>query len=248
MNDGVKDCGSASNGRYVQGCRCDACRHAHAMTRKARELRSLTGRTYFVDAEPVRQRLLALYSMGYTKREIERFGVSGSTQYALIHAHNRSGKPLGRVRRETAEKLEAVKGRRLSPSQRVPADAAELMVRTWHDSGIALAQIAKRCGLDRQIVDSLYHGRRQSVKAVTLLALLDHKDELDDRARPPEPRRSYAGTLHKKLSDWEVEEAYAEHKAGKTMGALAARYHTYTKALKRAFDKLEERKATPCRA
>ena len=218
------------------------------MTRKARELRSLTGRTYFVDAEPVRQRLLALYSMGYTKREIERFGVSGSTQYALIHAHNRSGKPLGRVRRETAEKLEAVKGRRLSPSQRVPADAAELMVRTWHDSGIALAQIAKRCGLDRQIVDSLYHGRRQSVKAVTLLALLDHKDELDDRARPPEPRRSYAGTLHKKLSDWEVEEAYAEHKAGKTMGALAARYHTYTKALKRAFDKLEEREATPCRA
>ncbi len=247
MNEGVKDCGSASNGRYVQGCRCDACRHAHVMAWKARELRSLTGRTYFVDAEPVRQRLLALYSMGYTKREIERFGVSGSTQYALIHAHNRSGKPLGRVKRETAEKLARVRGRRLSPNQRVPADAAALMVRDWHDSGIALAQIAKRCGLDRQIVDSLYHGRSQSVRAVTLLALLDHKEELDDTARP-EPRRSCAGTLHKKLSDWEVEEAYAEHKAGKTMGALAARYHTHTKALKRAFDKLEEREATPCRA
>lgn len=247
MNEGVKDCGSASNGRYVQGCRCDACRHAHVMAWKVRELRSITGRTYFVDAEPVRQRLLALYSMGYTRREIERFGVSRSTQYALIHAHNRSGKPLGRVKRETAEKLARVRGRRLSPNQRVPADAAALMVRDWHDSGIALAQIAKRCGLDRQIVDSLYHGRSQSVKAATLLALLDHKEELDDTARP-EPRRSYAGTLHKKLSDWEVEEAYAEHKAGKTMGALAARYHTYTKALKRAFDKLEEKEAVPCRA
>lgn len=247
MNEGVRDCGSASNGRYVQGCRCDACRHTHAMARKARELRSLTGRTYFVDAEPVRQRLLALYSMGYTKREIERFGVSGSTQYALIHAHNRSGKPLGRVRRETAEKLASVSGRRLSPNQRVPADAAALMVRDWHGSGIPLVRIATTCGLDRQVADDLYHGRSRSVKAKTLMALLDHKEELDDMARP-EPRRSYAGTLHKNLSDWEVEEAYAEHKAGKTLGALAARYHTYTKALKRAFDKLEEREATPCRA
>jgi len=247
MNEGVKDCGKASNGRYVQGCRCDACRTAHTTAQKMGIWRNENGRTYFVDAGPVRERLLALYDLGYTKRELIRYGVSDSTQRALVHSHHRTGKPIKRVRRETAEKLAAVRGRKLSPGQRVPADAAALMVRTWHDSGVPLVRIANACGLDRGVVDSIYHGKQEQVKASTLVVLLRHKDELDDMARP-EPRRSYAGTLHKTLSDWEVEEAYAEHKAGKTMGALAARYHTYTKALERAFDKLEEREATPCRA
>ena len=247
MNEGVRDCGRASDSRYKRGCRCEACRAAHAKARKVCELRKATGKTYFVDAEPVRARLLALYALGYTKRELVRYGIGNTTQHALVHAHHRTGKPVRRVKRETAEKLSQVSGRRLSARQRVPADAAELMVRTWHDSGIPLARIARSCGLDRQVVDGLYHGKRRMVNAATLVAILDHKEELDDMARPG-PRRSYGGTLHKKLSDWEVEEAYAEHKAGKTMGALAARYHTYTKALKRAFDKLEERKATPCRA
>lgn len=247
MNEGMRDCGKASNGRYVQGCRCDACRHAHVMAWKARELRKLTGKTYYVDAAPVRERLLALYAMGYSKRELERYGISGSTQHALTHGHNRTKRPTTRVRRETAERLEAVRGRRLSPHQRVPADAAALMVRRWHDGGLPLVEVARRCGLDRQVVDGLYHGRRKAVSAATLLAMLDHREELDDMTRPA-PRRSYAGALHKKLSDWEVEEAYAEHKAGKTYKALAARYHTYTKALQRAFHKLELREEEACRA
>lgn len=246
MNEGTRDCGRASNGRYVKGCRCDACRHAHVMAWKARELRNLTGETYFVDAEPVRERLLELYAMGYSRREIERFGVSGSTQYALAHAHNRSGRPLTRVRRTTAERLAEVRGRRLSKGQRVPADAARLMVSTWADTGVPIARISRVTGLDRQVLDGLRHGRSRQVKAETLLALLDHRDELDDLARP-EPRRSYSGTLHRTLSDWEVEEAYARHRAGATIGALARAYHTYGKALRRAFERLEERRE-PCRA
>ena len=220
MNEGTADCGRASNGRYVQGCRCDACRHAHVMAWKARELRNLTGKTYYVDAEPVRERLLSLYAMGYTRREIERFGVSGSTQYALTHAHNRSGRPLTRVRRETADKLAAVRGRRLTKGQRVPADAAAHMIRGWHGAGTPLAQIAARCDLDRQVVDDIYHGRSRQVRAETLLALLDHKDELDDMTRPG-PRRSYKDTLTASLSDWEVEEAYARRESGVTLSVLA---------------------------
>ena len=247
MADAITDCGRASNGRYVQGCRCDACRAAHTTAQKMGKWRNANGKTYFVDAGPVRERLLALYALGYTSRELERYGVNRATQRALVHAHNRTGKPVKRVKRETAEKLEAVRGRKLTPSQRVPADAAMLMVRTWHDSGLPLVRIAEVCGLQRDIVDSLYHGKQRQVKAGTLATILRHKGELDDMASP-DPRRSYANTLHKKLSDWEVKEAYEERKAGKTMKELAARYHTYTKALRRAFDKLEEREATPCRA
>lgn len=241
MNEGMADCGHASNGRYAQGCRCDACRHAHVMAWKARELRNLTGETYFVDAEPVRDRLLSLYAMGYSRRELERFGISGSTQYALVHRHNRSGRPLTRVRRETADKLAAVRGRRLSKGQRVPADAAAHMVREWHDAGIPLAQIAARCGLDRQAVDNLYHGRSRQVKAETLLALLGHKEEIDDLTSPA-PRRSYKDTLSATLSDWEVEEAYQRHRSGTMLGVLAKQYRTSAKSLRRAFDRLEDRR------
>ena len=247
MNEGMRDCGRASNGRYVQGCRCDACRHAHATAGKARELRAIEGRPYFVDAAPVRERLISLYAMGYTQREIERYGVSRSVQGGLMRGHHRTGKPVRRVRRETAEKLAAVRGRRLTPGERVPAGAARLMVRGWADAGVPVARIERVTGVDRQTLDRLRHGDGDKVQARTLLALLDHKDELDDMARPG-PRRSYAGTLHKKLSDWEVEEAYAEHRAGKTLGELATRYHTYRKALQRSFRKLREREATPCRS
>ena len=81
------------------------------------------------------------------------------------------------------------------------------------------------------------------MKAETLMALLDHKDELDDLTRPA-PRRSYGETLSASLSNWEIEEAYARHKAGVTLSVLSMQYHVGPEHLRRAFGKLEERAAT----
>lgn len=179
MNEGMPDCGRASNGRYVSGCRCDACRAAHTREWKRREWRNLTGRTYYVDAEPVRRRLEELYAMGYTRRELDRMGIHKSCQYNLTTAHHRTGRPVERVRRETAERVMAVSGRKLAPHQLVRAEAAEALVRRWAEMGVPVARIARETGINRQTLDKLRHGRERRVRAETLLALLDHRNALD---------------------------------------------------------------------
>lgn len=195
MNEGLADCGRASNARYhLEGCRCDACKRAERLVRKTRELRTAEGRPEFVDAEPARRRLAELKAMGYTDREIERIsGVAHMTQYALTHRHWRTGEPVRRCRRETYEALMAVRGRSLTPGQAVDARAATALVRRWLQAGLPVAEVARVSGVDRQVLDALNHGERGSVQWRTLRALLAAKDELDARcARKPSdrPRKS----------------------------------------------------------
>ena len=64
---GLADCGRASNGRYVAGCRCDACKAARSAYERGRARTRGYGRpTEFVDAEPVRAKVRQLQAQGYT--------------------------------------------------------------------------------------------------------------------------------------------------------------------------------------
>lgn len=195
MNEGLTDCGRASNARYhLEGCRCDACKRAERLARKARELRLAEGRPEFVDAEPARQRLAELKAMGYTDKEIERIsGVGHTVQYSLTHRHWRTGEPVRRCRRETFEALMAVRGRNLTSGQKVDARAATALVRRWLQAGLPVMEVSRVAGVDRQVLDALNHGRRDFVQWRTLRSLLAAKDELDARcARKPSdrPRKS----------------------------------------------------------
>lgn len=70
---GLADCGRASNGRYVAGCRCDACKAARSAYERSRARTRGYGRpTEFVDAEPVRAKVRQLQAQGYTYAEMER--------------------------------------------------------------------------------------------------------------------------------------------------------------------------------
>lgn len=136
MNEGMADCGKASNAMYsARGCRCAACRAAHLAAYHERIRRRSSGQKYFVEAGPVRAKLEHLYEIGYSIKELGRMGVPKSTQYALMHAHSRSGKPLTRVNREVAQRIDEIAGRALAPAQVVPGDAAAYLVRRWADSG-----------------------------------------------------------------------------------------------------------------
>lgn len=99
---GLADCGRASNGRYVAGCRCDACKAARAAYERGRERARGYGRpTEFVDAEPVRAKVRQLQAQGYTYAEMERLaGVPHSTLHGLMCRHWRTGRPVKRCRRE----------------------------------------------------------------------------------------------------------------------------------------------------
>lgn len=173
-------CEKPSNARYVAGCRCPGCRAAHAKAYNLREMRNARGESYLVDAEPVRARIRALYAVGYSVRELDRMGISRSTQRNLTVRHHRTGKPVERVRRATAEKVYAVSGRCLARHTRVPADAARLLLGKWREAGIPIARVARATGISRHTLDPILHHRVDQVNADTLLALLSHKTEIDD--------------------------------------------------------------------
>ena len=195
INEGLADCGSASNSTYTNRlCRCDACRAAHAKAARDRKRRRLYGRELFVDAEPVRERLRLLYSMGYSERELARMGIPKSAQGAVCRAHQRTGKPVTRCTRELAERVMAVSGRALSDGQRVPAAPARALVAAWVRDGLTVAAIHRATGVSLATLREVAGGRRRKVAWRTLRALLDHRDELD-MARPRVPLRELAQTV-----------------------------------------------------
>ena len=183
--EGLADCGRASHGRFVQGCRCRACRDANNAYERQRVRDKAYGRpSYLVDAEPVRQRIRKLQSMGYTYDEIERLsGVGHTTIHGIMVGHWRTGKPVKRCKRATKDAIFSIKGRRsLTQGQTVDAEAMRNDLIRWTDAGLSVAHISRKTGIDRQILDAVLHGRRNGVFARTLHAYLTAKPALDREA------------------------------------------------------------------
>ena len=144
---GLADCGRASNGRYVAGCRCDACKAARAAYERGRARTRCYGRpTGFVDAEPVRAKVRQLQAQGYTYAEMERLaGIPHSTLHGLMCRHWRTGRPVERCRRELKDRLCSIKGqRRLSQAQRVDASWMAEQLRSYRSHGVSAAEMARR--------------------------------------------------------------------------------------------------------
>lgn len=172
---GSEDCGRPSHARYVQGCRCARCKEANAAYERERQRRKARvewgEKPAFVDAAPVRERLLELRAMGYTVKEIERIsGVGHTEQYQITVRHWRSGKPVRKVKRKTAEAVMAIEPgkRRLSAGQRVPGTWMGCKVRGWKDAGLSVARISRETGIDRQVLDRVSRRYGQRVEAATL--------------------------------------------------------------------------------
>ena len=182
--DGMEDCGRASHGRYVSGCRCAACRAANVAYERERSMRRVREEcgapTMWVDAAPVRRRLLELYSRGYTRKEIERLcGVGHTQQYQIVHRHW----PVARVLRKTKDAVFSIRTqRRLTSGQRVDASWMAGHVREYRDAGMSVAEMSRRTGIDRQVLDRLLHGKSNRVRARTLHAFVSAKPELDRMA------------------------------------------------------------------
>lgn len=183
---GLADCGRASHGRFVQGCRCDACREANRAYEEDRRRRRLYGEpARFVDAEPVRRRIRLLLDRGYTVKEIERVsGVGHSTIHGIMVRHWRTGRPVERCRRETKDAICAIRcERRLTQGQRVDAEWMAGWLREYREAGLSVALMTRTCGIDRQVLDALLRGRRSKVRARTLHAFVTGKPALDRLAK-----------------------------------------------------------------
>lgn len=102
---------------YVIGkCRCDECREGNRIAQADSERRKREGRSLFVPAEPVRQRVRKLYELGMTENEVERAAnLDDKVLEAMFRKHWRTGKPVQRMKRENAERIMAIRKRSLLP-------------------------------------------------------------------------------------------------------------------------------------
>ena len=183
---GMKDCGKASSGRYANGCRCDACKAARATYVRFRQRRkAMEAFGYpktFVDAEPVRKRLLEMREEGYTVGEIERLsGVGKTQQYYITGKHWRTGKPVRKVKRETKDAIFGIpKGRRqLAMRQRVSSEWMAGWVREYKDAGMSDSLMSRMTGIDRHTFGKLLNGTKGKCEARTLRAFVLAKHALD---------------------------------------------------------------------
>lgn len=173
-NHGVADCGGIHGTNYTYGCRCDACKEWSYMKSKRYSLRKIRGEVdHLVDAGPTRAMILRLREMGYTNKELNRFGVYG------VHDILYGGR---RVKASTERKVAAITGRKLVDTQRVDNQAAIMLVRGWKESGLTDAEIGNACCLGRQTVADLKKGSRPLMQAKTLGKILRAKPKLDDLA------------------------------------------------------------------
>ncbi|WP_419061927.1 helix-turn-helix domain-containing protein [Ellagibacter isourolithinifaciens] len=70
--------------------------------------------------------------------------------------------------------------RRLSQAQRVDASWMAEQLRSYRSHGVSAAEMARRIGCDRQVVDALLHGKRGRVRAETLYKFMLAKPGLDE--------------------------------------------------------------------
>lgn len=126
-----------------------------------------------------------LKAAGYTHAELERLaGVPHSTLHGLMCAHWRTGRPVRRCSRELKDKVFSIKGqRRLTACQKVDATWMAGWLSSYREAGVSAAEMARRIGVDRQVVDALLHGRRSRVRASTLHAFVLAKPGLDRLAK-----------------------------------------------------------------
>ena len=172
MNEGVKDCGKASAGRYShQGCRCEAC----TLANREKAARYRAGKPKgLLDAEPVKRRLMRLYEQGYTAREVSRItGISCKQLLKIARAEKGE-----KVRRSTKDALCAIHGqRRLKAGSKVDASWMAEWIEGYVACGMSTQEVADALGLCRATIGRIRRTRRTT--AGVLRAFVARKKRLD---------------------------------------------------------------------
>ncbi len=153
----------------VHECRCDECRQANREYERARVRRKMYGTLLFVPAEPVRERWLQLRASGMNDNEIERVaGVSHHTSQNLFRGHQRTGKPVQRIKRETAERIMSVDRRDPRPGYHVSTRKVREMCIDLMALGYSRSWIARQIG---QSVSNFGVFDRANVRLSTAVAI-----------------------------------------------------------------------------
>lgn len=187
-------------------CRCDACSTAQGARNRQRKKAQAYGRydTGLVDVSPVREHVLMLgeYGIGY-KRVSMLAGFNSSTPVRTIiwgrqDPGPRFGEMQKRVKRETAEKILAIKPEisNLAPHRSIPALGTLRRIQALASAGWSLSKIAARLGMTGANLATLL--QRDHVQVSTWRAVRELFDELWDQEPPRESwhdRSAYTRTV-----------------------------------------------------
>ncbi len=183
---------AASSTCYIQHqCRCQPCCDAHNARDRHRKRQKAYGRfdTGLVDAEPVREHILALseFGIGY-KRVAELAGVGITCVRNIVWGRQDPGPRKGeipkRIKRENAERILAVEAsiENLGARRAVPARGTHRRVQALVARGWSLSKIAHKLGWTVENFHAMMH--RGVVGAATHRAVADLYERLWD-AEPP---------------------------------------------------------------
>ncbi|WP_454112807.1 hypothetical protein [Microbacterium maritypicum] len=172
-------------------CRCTPCVEAHNARERNRKKQKAYGRfdTGLVDADPVREHVLALgeFGIGY-KRVAELAGVGVTGVRTLIWGRQDPGDRYGeipkRVTREKAEKILAVQPtiENLGARQPVPARSTHRRVQALVARGWSISKVARELGWTVANFHAMMH--RDTVGAATHRAVAELYERLWD-VEPP---------------------------------------------------------------
>jgi hypothetical protein len=172
------------------GCRCDDCTAANRAAEKMRSRAILYGRWQpYVDAEPVREHLRALFAAGIGRRRVgELAGVSSGSLSKILYGGPGNRPPSRRIRPQTAGAILAVRPalEQLAPSALVDITGARRRVQALVACGSSQARLAR--GLTAANFCGML--RRDQVTASTARAVSDLYDRLWDRPPPEHDQRT----------------------------------------------------------
>ena len=164
------------------GCRCEACRAAHAMAVRAASSRRARVGSFYVDSAPVRDSVRSLVEeRGFSQREVARAtGMSQSWVSDMLLGHRSQERDVARVTRETAAAVLGAVGHAWAPGQLVDAGLFREVVLGYLRAGVPPRVVAEACGItERSVGEAL---SRERVRASTVNALLGSKARLDAMA------------------------------------------------------------------
>lgn len=158
---------------------------SHYMAHRSRQQAYGRWESSHVDAQPVREHILALLAAGISNRQLKRIcGVSHNTiQVILTGRPERGSGPTKQVLRRTAEKLLAVPvpdipWKTVADGRPVPAIGTTRRLRALVAIGYSQSDLARRLGILPTNATPLFAGTRDTVLASTARAVADLFNEL----------------------------------------------------------------------
>lgn len=156
----------------VDHWRCDECRRANREYERNRTRREAYGKSFFVPAEPVRQRVRDLMALGMSQDEIARAaGLNDCRLSDLMTGHWRTKRPLTRMKRENAEAIMSVRQRKPLPGTVVDVPKVRGMVLDLMALGYTPPWIARQIGRSYQGRADLMRATHQAGTVAALLRL-----------------------------------------------------------------------------